>query len=199
MVELNKKIGLFGGSFDPIHNGHLMIAARAQKLLFIDRVIFIPAAIPPHKQHLTLTNKNHRLQMAKLAIENYPDFEVSDIEIQRSGISYTIDTLLFFRKHFNLTSDQIYFIIGADSLIDFHKWRNPEKIIENCNIVVYDRAGIDINSIGGDLKKKVSFLNAPLIDISSTTIRNKIMSGKALNKLLPEKVADYISKNNLYC
>ena len=198
MVEAKRKIGLFGGSFDPIHNGHLQIAARAQEQLFIDRIIFIPAAIPPHKQHLTLTDENHRLRMTQLAIEKYSDFEVSAVEIERSGISYTIDTLLYFRMKYNLSKEQLQFIIGADSLVNFHKWREPEKILENCQLVVYDRKGANLNSVSDELRKKVHFLNAPLINLSSTAVRNKIKTGDDLIKLLPEKVVEYIFKNGLY-
>lgn len=198
MVEPKPKIGLFGGSFDPIHNGHLQIADRAQKQLLIDRVIFIPAAIPPHKQHLNLTEQNHRLCMVQLAVEKYSNFEVSDIEIKRSGISYTIDTLLYFLNNYNLSKEQLHFIIGADSLVDFHKWREPEKILENCQIVVYDRKGADLSSVSEELRQKAHFLNAPLIDLSSSSIRNTIRNGENLIELLPEKVVDYIFKNNLY-
>ena len=198
MVEPKPKIGLFGGSFDPIHNGHLQIAARAQEQLLIDRVIFIPASIPPHKQHLTLTEENHRLRMVQLAVEKYSNFEVSDIEIKRSGISYTIDTLLYFRNNYNLSKEQLYFIIGADSLVDFHKWREPEKILENCQIVVYNRKGADLNLVSEELRQVTHFLNAPLIDLSSSSIRNTIRNGENLIDLLPAKVVDYIFKNNLY-
>ena len=192
------KIGLFGGSFDPIHNGHLQIAAAAHEQLLINEIFFIPAAIPPHKQHITLTEAHHRRCMVQLAVEDQSDFKASDIEIQRNGVSYTIDTIMFFRNNYHLTNEQLYFIIGADSLVDFYKWREPEKILENCQIVVYDRAGVDLGSIKDDLKNRVFFLNAPLIDISSTTIRNMIRCGESLNDLLPQRVNNYILSNGLY-
>ncbi|MBL7094497.1 nicotinate-nucleotide adenylyltransferase [candidate division KSB1 bacterium] len=200
--ELKKKakrlIGLFGGSFDPIHNGHLQIAAAAQEQLLINEIFFIPAAIPPHKQHITLTEANHRLRMVQLSVEDNSDFKACDLEIRRSGVSYTIDTLTYFRHNYNLTCDQLHFIIGADGLVNFHKWLEPEKILQCCQVVVYNRAGVDLEAVNENIKKKVFFLNAPLIDISSTTIRNKIRSGESLNEFMPERVVDYILSNGLY-
>jgi nicotinate-nucleotide adenylyltransferase len=196
--KTKRKIGLFGGSFDPIHNGHLQIATAALEQLVIDKVFFIPTAIPPHKQHITLTKANHRLRMVQLAVEDCPNFKVTALEIRRSGVSYTIDTLKFFRNNYNLTTDQIHLIIGADSLVDFHKWLEPGKILQSCQIVVYNRAGVDLNEVNEKIKKQVFFLDAPLIDISSTTIRNKIRAGESLAALLPERVVSYILNNRLY-
>lgn len=198
MVEVKRKIGLFGGSFDPIHNGHLQIAARAKDQLSFDRLIFVPAAIPPHKQHLILTDEIHRFRMVQLAIQKNLSFDVSDFEILKSGISYTIDTLLFFRKNYNLSNDELHLIIGADSLINFHKWRDPERILQNCQIVVYEREGVDLNSVNDELRTKVHFLNAPLIDLSSTTIRNLIRTRADLSDWLPAKVFEYILTHGLY-
>jgi len=196
--KTKRKIGLFGGSFDPIHNGHLQIAVAAQEQLSISKIFFIPAAIPPHKQHITLTEANHRLRMVELAVEDCSNFEASDLEIRRRGVSYTIDTLTFFRDNYNLTSNQLHFIIGADSLVDFYKWLEPEKILKTCQIIVYNRAGVDLDAVNEKLKKQVFFLNAPLIDISSTNIRNKIRCGESLTAFMPERVANYILNNELY-
>jgi nicotinate-nucleotide adenylyltransferase len=196
--KTKRRIGLFGGSFDPIHNGHLQIATTAHEQLLIDKVFFIPTAFPPHKQHITLTKANHRLRMVQLAVEDCPNFKVTALEIQRKGVSYTIDTLQFYRKNYNLTADQIHLIIGADSLVDFHKWLEPEKILQSCQIVVYNRAGVDLNEVNEKIKQQVFFLNAPLIDISSTTVRNKIRAGESLAALMPERVVNYILNNRLY-
>ena len=157
--KLNRKIGLFGGSFDPIHNGHLQIATAALDRLLLNEIIFIPAAIPPHKQHITLTEANQRFSMVQLAVENCPGFKVSDLEIRRSGVSYTIDTLTYFLNNYKLTSAQLHFIIGADSLVYFHKWLKPDKILQSCQVVVYDRAGVDLDAVNKNLKNQVFFLN----------------------------------------
>ena len=196
--KAKRKIGLFGGSFDPIHNGHLQIATAARDQLSINEILFIPAAIPPHKEHITLTETKHRLCMVQLAVEGYPNFKASDLEIKRNGISYTIDTLTYFLDNYNLSSAQLHFIIGADSLANLHLWLEPERILKSCRLVVYNRIGVDLEAVNENIKRKVFFLNSPLIDISSTTIRNKIRSGESLVELIPDKVADYILKNGLY-
>lgn len=198
MVEPENKICLFGGSFDPIHNGHLQLAAWTQQRLSLSKIIFIPAAVPPHKLHITLTDPKHRLQMVNLAVEDYAFFEVSDVEIKRKGISYTIDTLNYFINFNNLSKDELFLLIGADSLIDFLSWKNHEKIINNCQLVVYHRTGIDLTTVASEIKERIILLDAPLINITATNIRQKIKNSEGLKGLLPPQVIDYIYKYGLY-
>jgi len=192
------KIGLFGGSFDPIHNGHLQIAITAKDQLSLAKIIFIPAAIPPHKQHIVLTLAHFRLRLVQIAVENYPDFEVSDFEIVRGNISYSIDTLHYFCSQYHLSREHLFFIIGSDSLLNFHSWRAPEEILQLCQLVVYNRSGVNLELVDDNLKKQAIFLDAPFIDISSTTIRQKIREGKSLNKTMPRQVVEYIFEHHLY-
>jgi nicotinate-nucleotide adenylyltransferase len=192
------RVGLFGGSFDPIHNGHLELARWTKNNLSLDQFIFIPAATPPHKQHISLSEPEHRLRMVQLAIKNWQGFEVSDLELHRKGISYTIDTINYFRRQFNLKKASLYLVIGADSLVDFHTWRSPTKILRSCHVVVLPRPEISISHITHEIKKKVIILAAPLFDISSTEIRKLIKEKQSISHLMPEPVAKYIFEHKLY-
>ncbi len=197
-MEGNIKIGLFGGSFDPIHNGHLQLADWTRKRLSLNRIIFIPASIPPHKQNSTLTSAKYRYQTVQIAIDSMPHFEVSDIELKRKGVSYTIDTILYFQKKYVITKHDLYLIIGADSLIDFPGWKDPDKILDNCRVVCLRRPQINLDNAPLNLKKQAIILESPLIDISATEIRKKVRSGLSISHLVPPAVEQYIIDNNLY-
>ncbi len=192
------KIGLLGGSFDPIHNGHLKLANWVRNKFSLNRIIFIPAAVPPHKQNVKLTESEHRYRMVQIAIENYPDFEISDVELKRDGVSYTIDSIFYFEKMYKLNKDNIFLIIGADSLLDFHNWKDPEKIIENCQIVVLPRPDVNLNNVKPKYKRLAIILQSPLIDISATDIRRRIREGETIAQIVPPAVEHYIYEHNLY-
>lgn len=218
-----EKIGLFGGTFNPIHNGHLFIAEYTRRCLKLDRVIFIPSDIPPHK--CCSVNSLHRFNLIDLAIESNEYFSVSNIEIRRKGISYTVDTL----KHFSdiFRDDKLFFIMGMDSFLDIKNWEGYEEIL-TYNLVVVDRwkaeafgirevkdlYGLDkdvpicryhpiSNLIEGGCSPdfpdyNIIFLDIPLIDISSTIIRGFIHHNISVRYLLPDNVIEYINKFNLY-
>ena len=192
------KFGLFGGSFDPVHNGHLELAKWTKNNLSLDHFIFIPAATPPHKQHVSITDPDHRFRMVQLAIKNWHGFAVSDLELKRKGVSYTIDTINYFRKQFNLKKANLYLIIGADSLVDFHTWRSPTKILRGCRVIVLPRPEIAMNDIAAEIKNKVKILAAPLFGVSSTEIRKLIKGKQPIDHLLPRPVAKYIVEHHLY-
>jgi len=192
------KIGLFGGSFDPIHNGHLQLASWTKDKLSLNRIIFIPAEIPPHKQHVPMTDSEHRYRMVQMAIENYPDFEISDVELKRKGISYTIDTIYYYQKLFTLCKDNLFLIIGADSLVEFSSWRYPDKILNNCQVVVLQRPEINLDKALTEFKRQVMILQSPLIEISSTKIRQRVKIGKSISDFVPPPVERYIYELNLY-
>lgn len=189
-------IGLFGGTFNPIHFGHLIIAESLLNQTLIDRIIFIPAAIPPHKQDQTICSENHRFKMIQLAINNSPAFDVSDYEINKGDISYSIDTVEAFQKKY--PSDRLYFIIGSDSLQDMYTWHEPDRLIHMIQVVVVRRAGADTDNVDAQYIKNVLWVNTPLIEISSSQIRQYVKEKKSIRYLVPQAVEQYIYENELY-
>lgn len=193
MVTMNKT-GIFGGTFDPVHKGHILTAEKLVEIRKLDKLIFIPCNISPHKTDKFVTPAVHRLEMLKIAVENYPVFDFSDYEIQKGDISYTLDTL----EHFSKTYQNIELVIGYDNLIGFHKWYEPDKILNLAELVVMKR-NIDSNP---ELKNKyyqnANFVETPLIDVSSTDIRSRRKNNLSIADLVPEEVEKYIIENNLY-
>ena len=193
-----KKIGIMGGTFDPIHYGHLVTAEAARYRYGLDRVYFVPAYIPPHKQFKTVTPADHRLMMTTMATVNNPAFVVSDIEIQRGGLSYTYDTVRAFKKE--LGGDiEVYFITGADAIIELTHWMKIEELVKECHFIGATRPGYHLNAKLPDyLLASVSFMEVPALAISSTDIRKRVAKGAPIHYLLPETVEMYIRKNRLY-
>ncbi len=192
------KVGLLGGSFDPAHNAHIKLARWTIENLCLDKIIFIPAAIPPHKQDAQLTAAKHRLKMLELALKKYPEMTISDIEIKRQGVSYTIDTILAIKSELGLDKNHLYLLIGADNFIDFQSWKRPNEIMENCQIAVYRRPNVKLSDVENNFESTVMLLYTPLINISSTEIRERIKQGKPINHLVPKEVDKYIQEHNLY-
>ena len=190
------KICLFGGTFDPPHLGHLLIAQTICEAESFDKILFIPVNIPPHKSVNTLLED--RLNMLNIAIEDNPNFEISDIEIKRGGVSYTIDTIRNIKKQYNISSNKISYLIGSDSLLNFHKWKDPEKILEECQIIVAIRPGFRPSDIPAWILHKIQFANIPRFEISSTNIRGRWVKGKTIRYLVTLPVWEYINKNKIY-
>lgn len=196
-----KKIGIFGGTFDPPHTGHIALAKAAFINFSLDEIIFIPAGNPPHKTDKKVTDKTHRFEMVQLAIDKESDFSISDFEIKNEKPNYSYLTIEHFRCEY--PDDEIFFIIGADSYRDFPKWKNYPDILSLCTFIVLNRNDADL---GGYFKKyceispchKALFLDNFLYNVSSTEIREKVLSGKSCKDLLPDGVYEYIKKNNLY-
>jgi nicotinate-nucleotide adenylyltransferase len=189
-----KRIGIFGGTFDPPHKGHIAIAEQAMKQLGLDCVYFIPAYIPPHKQQHSSTTVQHRLNMMKLAVSGRKEFKVSTIELRRRGISYTVDTLTVFKKRY--PKAQLVLIIGADNLLQFNSWKSPKTILQLASLAVYKRKGFHL-----PLKEStIDFilLKGQMLLVSSTAIRNKIERGLAIPALVQNSVALYIKQHSLY-
>lgn len=186
-------VGIYGGTFDPIHNGHLQTAEEILIIRKLDKIIFIPCFISPHKTAQKLTPAKHRLEMVKLAIKSNSKFDYSDIEINREKISYSFETILELKKFYY----KIEFIIGYDNMINFHKWKNPEIILQNAKILVLNRKEKK-EKLEHNFDKEMIFLNNSLVDISSTEIRNRIKEGLPINNLVPESVKEYIYNFNLY-
>ena len=187
------KIGLFGGTFDPVHIGHLIIAQSVHENLSLDITLFIPSAYPPHKGTDIMFSPETRYAMLSRAIEGNPHFEVSDIEMKRKGPSYTIDTIRELKT--TLTEDtELTFIVGRDNLPEISMWKEPDSILEECRFVIADRPSVNKIDIPEWMNGRVASVNVPLIDISSSWIRSRIRSGKNIRYLVPDVVSDMIDK-----
>lgn len=193
------KLCLFQGTFNPIHNAHIQVAEFALKHLDCEKIVFIPACKPPHK-HCNDDLCLHRLNMVKLAIQNNPDFKVSDIEYEMNGKSYTYLTICELYKRFNIDG-KIKFLIGTDAFEKIESWYETDKLKELIDFVVFIRENnLDKSEFEHIRKKGYNFEFMPLefLDISSTDIRDKIKNGKEIKGLVPEKVEEYIKDNELY-
>ncbi len=183
----NKKIGLFGGTFDPVHIGHLIIAETVLEQSGLDMVMFIPSARPPHKHHELMFTAHQRLKMLSEAIKDNSNLVVSDIEMKREGPSYTIDTIREIKAALP-SGTELLFIVGKDNLYEMETWKDPHAIIEECTILVADRICEKKCDIPYWLKTKVKMVNIPLLEISSSEIRNRIREGKSIRYMVPEVV-----------
>lgn len=185
-----RRIGIMGGTFDPIHNGHINMAKSAMQEYHLDKVIFLTSGNPPHKKDKKVLDAKIRHIMVKRAICGIENFEPCDWEVCRKEYSYTLTTLLHFKEVY--PESEIFFIIGGDSLRDFWKWYKPEEILKLCTILVYDRSGGTLKS---DFAKVI---HGEKIDISSTKIREMAASGEDISHLVPQSVDEFIKRNNLY-
>ncbi len=192
-------LGYLGGTFDPIHYGHLLLAEQAREQLGLSRVLFIPSGKPPHKLTRPVSDAEHRLHMTELAIRGNDAFEVSSCEIERDGPSYTIATI---RELKAATGAEIVFITGADSVLDMPMWRMPEAILSEATVVTFPRPGFDLGRIGealGDgLAGRVRVLEGPMIALSSSDIRARVARGLSIRYMVPDAVDQYIRAHGLY-
>ena len=188
------KVGLFFGSFNPIHIGHMAIAGYIVEFTDLDQIWFVVSPHNPHKQKETLLEFHHRLEMVYLAVGNDPHFKISDIESKMPQPSYTIDTLSYLTEKY--PGNEFGLIIGADNLRNFHKWKNSDKIIEKYHRYLYPRSDSEVIDIQSHPNS--SIVIAPKIEISSSFIRKGISVGKDMRYFLPEKVFEYIDRMNLY-
>ena len=191
------RIGVMGGTFNPIHYGHLVSASEVCSKFKLDKVIFIPSALNPLKNASNLADAHHRLKMIKLAIAGNPLFEASDIEIKRGGASYTIDTIKAFVKKYGKDTN-IYFIIGIDAFLEINSWASPDALLKMCKFIVTTRPGYDIKKSKHVFNKHTEIMKITYLEISSSDIRKRIKSGSPIKYLLPEKVENYIYKHRLY-
>jgi nicotinate-nucleotide adenylyltransferase len=199
MRLIQKKYGIFGGTFNPPHIAHSIIAREILEQFNLDKIIFIPSGIPPLKLDDELTSSLHRLNMAKIAFENDKSFEVSEIEMQNvSHKSFTVDTLIKLSEIFKEDNVKLYLIIGIDNLIDFPKWKNPDKLFLYCDVIVINRPGFFHNDAASEYTDKVMFAKIPMLEISSTMIRNYIKNGKSIKYFVNPGVEKYIRENKLY-
>ena len=197
-----RKIGIFGGTFNPIHEGHIRLAAAYQKEMQFDKLLLIPTKIPPHKRVHHLASDAHRLEMCRIAAEKYPFLEVSDIEIRRDKKSYTYDTLADLAKEY--PDSAFYLIMGSDMFLTFLSWYQAEKMLSMATLLTASRDERDTEALKTEKEKieakggNAMVLGLPVFEVSSTEIRRRIREKENLTGLLDKKVEAYIKKNGLY-
>lgn len=196
------RTGVIGGTFDPIHIGHLIIAEEARVLLELDQMVFIPAGKPPHKLDLSITDPEHRFAMVELATADNPHMTVSRVDIDRPGPCYTVDTIRLLQDVWG-PETAIYFLIGTDSLAELPTWYQPQRLLRLCHIVAVRRPGypVDLQALEGVLPGAASLihiLEAPVLDISATDVRRRIREGRSIRYVVPRAVERYISEHRLY-
>lgn len=198
-----KKIGIMGGTFNPIHSAHLLMGRWAQEFAGLDAVLFIPAGCPYMKNNTGILEGKKRLHMVELSIQGQEDFTVSDIEIKRQGNTYTYETLQELHTQYPLA--ELYFIVGADSLYNLEKWVHPELILKNAVLIAAARNGADLKELtlkASELSEKfggnIQLMDFPAFDVSSTMLRERIREGKSIRYLTTDAVCDYIKDNQLY-
>jgi nicotinate-nucleotide adenylyltransferase len=209
-----RKIGLLGGTFDPVHYGHLQFAEAALQECRLDKVVFIPSAEPPHKKDVSITSFRHRLAMLILAGQGIDGFECNAIEERLPKPSYTIDTLRELQKHYDADC-RLYFMIGADAFLDFLTWKSHQQILQSVNILLALRKGYNVDQLtlllknlgykqndgswtAGEGKQDIHILKRTPDDLSSSAIRAMIAKGAPVDRFLPEAVIAYIQKSKLY-
>ncbi|HMP76070.1 MAG TPA: nicotinate-nucleotide adenylyltransferase [Kiritimatiellia bacterium] len=202
---MSERIGIFGGSFNPVHLGHLIVAQDALEHMGLTRLVFLPAAQPPHKPAAPLAAASHRLEMLRLATADDPRFEVSDDEVTRGGVSYTVDTLRRFRERYPAAT--LYFLIGGDSLLELHTWREVGTVLQLAEIVTVVRPGASMDRLDATVLRlpdpwparlTANLVAGHRIDISSTDIRNRVNRKRPIRYLVPDAVARYIAAHQLY-
>lgn len=202
-----KRLGVMGGTFDPIHYGHLVTAEEARHQFRLDQVIFIPSGHPPHKEERKSLDAEYRYLMAVIATASNPRFSVSRMEIDRPGPSYTIDTVRELHRLYGRNTD-IFFITGADAILEILTWKEPEKVLEECTFIAATRPGYDLHRLeeclpesekaGHGANPRVLVMEIPALAISSTDIRRRVREGRSIRYLVPEGVAEFIEKNGFY-
>jgi nicotinate-nucleotide adenylyltransferase len=205
-----KSVALFGGTFNPIHYGHLAIAEEVRTKFNLDKVIFVPTCLPPHKNSVDLADAKQRSVMAYLATASNPCFEVSTFEVDRGGKSYTIDTVKYFRDFFG-EKVQLYFIVGADMLMEISTWKNIAELLRICRFIAVPRPGYDIQkifnqyflsstnfNIASELLENILIEDIAMLDISATNIRRRVKDWKSIKYLVPEPVEQYIHNFQLF-
>lgn len=196
------RLGIMGGTFNPVHFGHLLSAEQSRCSLHLDEVVFVPSGLPPHKNVVVTAPAEHRYNMTLLATSANPNFTVSRAEIDRKGPSYAIDTINYFLKLYSARNPKIFFITGCDAVMEILSWRKPELLLERATVIAASRPGYDFNRIkkalGHATFRKLKLLEVSALAISSTDIRGRVHDGRPIKYLLPEPVEQYILKHGLY-
>ncbi len=209
-----KKIGIFGGTFDPVHKGHITVAEEFARSLDLETVYLIPAAVPPHRPDPPVASPRDRLEMLSLAVAGNPVLEVSELELQRKGVSYTLDTIRDLRE--DIGEREFFLALGADAFSEISTWHRPDEVMAAVNMVVLTRPGFEIDLIGslpGKIHSRYTpetggfrhssgtrlfSLSVSAVDISASGIKKLISEGKSFHDLVPDSVYDYIASSGLY-
>ena len=180
-----------GGSFDPIHNGHLLCAEQLSEAVGLDKVLFIPCSRSPHKSSHAPAPDTDRMAMVELALSEHPVFEISDLEILRGGLSYTVDTVKYLREA--MGSDvELWLLLGMDAYLDIPAWKDPDVVLAECRFAVARRPGYEDRRLSADFEARTRFVNITAVDISSTGIRDRLRAGKSIRYMVPDAVEAYI-------
>lgn len=196
-------IGILGGTFDPIHVGHLLIAEATQDALQLEKILFVPAGDPPHKQQQKKSAVDHRVKMVELAIDSNSHFKMSRIDLNRPGPHYSIDTVQLLRTQYNISAEHCFFIIGGDSLADLPTWHNPETLINLCRLAVVHRPGYrpdvsQLEQVIPGVARRLNWVTAPAIDLAASEIRAKVRHRESIRYQVPDAVDNYIKQHGLY-
>lgn len=197
-----QRIGVIGGTFDPIHYGHLAAAEEARVRVNLEKVLFAVAGLPPHKLDEEVTPVEHRLAMVQLGIFSNPDFELSRVDVDRSGPSYTVDTISILQEQWG-QGTEMFFILGIDSLVEVPTWHQPERLIQLCHLVAVARPGFEVDmrqledSVPG-ISSRVEIIGMPEVDISSSDLQRRVREGLPIRYQVPEDVERYIREHRLY-
>lgn len=204
MQQSFRRIGILGGTFNPIHNGHLLMAETVRESFELDKILFIPSGQPPHKTNDTVADAESRYEMVQRAVGSNRYFEASRIEIDRRGYTYTIDTLNILKKEYG-SETQLFFLIGSDVIPELKTWRNCNDVFKMCEFIAAIRPGYDEGTFKAALRDgliseelKITLTKTPLMEISSSAIRERVRKGQTIKYLVPEKVEYYIYSKGLY-
>ena len=195
-MSRRKKVCLFGGTFDPPHIGHLLVAQTIIEAENFDKIVFIPTFKTPQKNNIT--DIKDRLAMLRMGVTSNPNFEISELEIQRGGTSYTIDTVRDYKSDQDYDSRELYYLIGSDSLQTFHTWKEPREVLDECQVIVALRPGFRPSDISNWILRKVRFANIPRFEISSSTIRSRWQENKTIRYMVTQPVWEYINDHGIY-
>ncbi|REJ93903.1 MAG: nicotinate-nucleotide adenylyltransferase [Planctomycetota bacterium] len=196
------RLGIYGGTFDPVHYGHLILAEQCREQCALDEVWFIPAAVPPHKIGDQISSGETRCEMLELAIAGYPEFQVSRMELERDGPSYTVDTLSALQSED--PTRELFLLIGADSVADFPTWREPSRIADLARLVVVNRGddAPDLSAVesalGADVVERIDEVVMPGVDLSATDLRGRVAEGRSIRYMTPRAVEVYVAEHGLY-
>lgn len=193
---IRMKVGVFGGTFDPPHIGHLIVAEHAREHLRLGKILFVPASIPPHKGMKGTAEPHHRIEMLQMSVKGNRYFEISDIELQRGGISYTVDTLRQLQSA--SPNDELFLLLGMDMLIEFHTWRSPQEILDLAEVVVLTRPDFRMPEMDRSLQRRVTVCRVPEIGVSSSEIRRRVKEGRSIHYMVVPAVEAHIQRHGLY-